>query len=105
VPAVATETVPPDELTVTLDVPLAIDVGVVLAGVAHVPSPLKKFELDGVPVTGFAAIFVAVEIKYPLVGSVPVVVPVTVRVVEKAPENVRFPPTVIVLLPTFNRVL
>lgn len=55
------------------------------AGVAHVPSPRKKLEADGVPVTGFAAIFVPVLMIVPLTGMVTFVVPVTVTVRGNAP--------------------
>ena len=50
VPAVAIVTVPPELLTVTLDVPLEIDEPLALT-VAQVPSPRKYVVLDGVPVT------------------------------------------------------
>ena len=68
-----------------------------LTGVAQVPSPRKKFEDDGVPVTGLAAGAVTEDNTVPLVGSVNVVVFVVVNVVAKAPDVVKLPPSVIVL--------
>lgn len=46
----------------------------------HVPSPLKNVVLDGVPVTGLAAMFVTVLISVPEVGSVREVFAVLVQV-------------------------
>ena len=76
--AVATEINPPVKLTeVTVPVP---------AGVAQVPSPRKKFDAEGVPVTGLAAMFVTVLIKVPLTGNVNDVLAVAVNVLVNAPE-------------------
>jgi hypothetical protein len=72
--------------------------------VDHVPSPRKNVVLDGVPVTGFAAMFVTVEIKYPEVGIVNVVSAVAVSVVLNAPDVVKLPPRVMVFVPLLTPV-
>ena len=66
-------------------------------GTAQVPSPRKKFEDDGVPVTGLAEGAVTEDSKVPLVGNVMLVVLDTASVVAKAPDVVKLPPSVIVL--------
>ena len=62
------------------------------------PSPRKKLDEDGVPVTGFAAMLVTVLITVPLVGKVTFVVPLTVKVAANAPDVVKLPPNVIVFV-------
>ena len=49
------------------------------------PSPRKNVVLEGVPVTGLAAMLVVVLIKYPLAGSVTDVLAVAVNVCVNAP--------------------
>ena len=90
----ATETMPPvNETLVTVPLP-AID--------AHVPSPRRYVDADGVPVTAATAV---TELKrLPETGKVTLVVAVDVRVVLNAPDVVRFPPNVIVLDPLLTPV-
>jgi len=75
------------ELAFGVQVPLDVNVVkiAVLGAPAQVPSPRKNVVLDGVPVTGLAAILVTVLMIVPLTGMVTFVVPVTVTVRGNAP--------------------
>ena len=95
---VAVATVPETPFAVVTDTLVTVPV----VTVAHVPSPRRYVDADGVPVTAATAV---TELKrLPETGKVTLVVAVDVRVVLNAPDVVRFPPNVIVLDPLLTPV-